>query len=92
MARNDKRIDAYLAIDSERDYQDAGRGNANRDSSLPELTVGEHILIMRKLLNDAELAWYAPQGSTDALEHVRKIGGVATRCMEIWGAPLRKPS
>jgi hypothetical protein len=89
MARTEKRIDAYLAIDSERTYQDAGRGNAaaNDMNSIPE-----HLLVIEKLLADAKLAWYHPGGSPDALEHVRKIGGVATRCMEIHGAPLRKPS
>ena len=89
MARTDKRIDAYLAIDSERDYQDAGRGNAAGDGMT---SIPEHLLVMEKLLNDAKLAWYHPGGLMDALNHVRKIGGVATRCMEIHGAPLREPA
>lgn len=89
MARTDKRIDAYLAIDSERDYQDAGRGNAAANDMN---SVGEHLLVIEKLLNDAKLAWYTPDGGPDALDHVRKIGGVATRCMEVHGAPLRKPA
>jgi hypothetical protein len=89
MARNDKRIDAYLAFDSERDYQDAGLGNS-RGGGMN--TVPEHILVMSKLLDDARNAWYKPDGTADALEHVRKIGGVATRCLEMHGAPLRKPA
>lgn len=92
MARNDKRIDAYLALDSERDYQDAGRGNAKRHEGRPELTVGEHILILEKLVADARVEWYKPDGRNTAIEHVRKIGGVAVRCMELYGAPLRAPA
>lgn len=87
-----ERAAAFDAINSERDYQDAGLGNARRHAGAAELTIGEHLLIIKKLLADAEAAWYSPDGLPDSLNHVRKIGGVAVRCMEMHGAPLRKPA
>lgn len=81
---------AYIAIDSERDYQDAGRGNARRDSAEPPLSLGDHLVILRKILHDAEEAWYKPDGRAATLDYIRKLGGVAVHCMEDYGAPLRK--
>jgi hypothetical protein len=83
MARNDKRIDTYLAIDSERDFQD------EKFAGKPDLSIEGSLVVLGKLHGDALLAWYAGD-IADVLDHVRKIGGVATRCMEIHGAPLRK--
>jgi hypothetical protein len=85
MARNDKRIDSYLAIDSERDFQDekfAGQLN---------LSISENLHVMEKLLSDAKTKWYYGD-SEDALNHVRKVAAVATRTMEVHGSPLRKPA
>ena len=92
MARTEARIDAYLAIDTERDYQNAGAGNARRDppsERTAPLTLGESILVIEKLLGDACFAWYTPGGRADALDHIRKIAAVAVACMETHGAPKR---
>ena len=82
MARTDKRIDAYLAVDTERDYQD------ERFKDKPELSIAESISVLGKLNADALLAWYADD-ATEALAHMRKIAAVAVRCMELYGSPLR---
>lgn len=87
---NADRHAAYIAIDSERAYQDAGRGNAKRhDGAAPHLTPGEIILAMEKCLHDARLAWYTPDGATTCLPHLRKVAGLAVQAMERYGAPLR---
>lgn len=79
----------YSAIDSERDYQDAGRGNAKRHEGRPEMTPGEYLLCMEKCLADARTAWYAPDGGTACLDHVRKVSALGVACMELYGAPFR---
>jgi hypothetical protein len=81
---------AYLALDSERAYQDAGRGNARRGDNEPMQSIGDHLVALRKLLRDTEAAWYRPDGRRDALDHIRKIGGVAVHCMEDHGAQPRE--
>lgn len=79
----------YSVIDGERDYQDAGRGNAQRHEGMPEMTPGEFILCMEKCLADARNAWYTPNGGTACLPFVRKVAALAVQCMEINGAPRR---
>jgi hypothetical protein len=83
------RNEVYKAVDSERDYQDNGRGNSRRHEGMPELTPGECILIMEKLLADARLSWYAPDGGVACLDHIRKVTAVGVKCMEVHGAPVR---
>jgi len=89
--RDSPRALAYRAIDSERDYQDAGRGNARRHEGRAEMTPGEIILASEKCLADARAAWYAPDGGTACLDHLRKVAALAVKAMELYGAPLRPP-
>lgn len=89
-ALNAGREGAYAAIDSERAYQDAGRGNAKRhEGAAPHLSPGEIILAMEKCLHDARLAWYTPDGATTCLPHLRKVTALGVQAMENYGAPLR---
>lgn len=84
------RADVYAAVDSERDYQDAGRGNAKRhDNAKPEMTPGEYILCMEKCLSDAREAWYHPDGGANCLPFIRKVTALGVSAMELYGAPLR---
>lgn len=83
------RKQVYEAIDTERDYQDAGRGNAKRHEGQPEMTPGEHLLCMEKCLTDARESWYKPDGGAACLDHVRKVAALAVACMERYGAPRR---
>lgn len=80
----------YKAIDTERDYQDAQRGNAKRHEGQPEMTPGEYILCMEKCLADAREAWYKPDGGVACLDHVRKVSALGVACMELHGAPPRE--
>jgi len=84
------RKQAYAAIDSERDYQDAQKGNALRREGQPDMTPGELILCMEKCLSDAREAWYKPNGGEGCLPFIRKVTGLGVQCMERWGAPPRK--
>lgn len=87
MARKATRQEVYEAIDTERDYQD--RLGANRTDGRQQ-TVGEYLTMMRHYMNKADEAWTNNPGDAAALEVIRKIGGIAVRCMEDWGAPKRK--
>lgn len=83
------RTEVYAAIDGERDYQDAGRGNARRHENRPAMTPGEIILCMQHCLVAARTAWYAPDGGTACLEHIRKVTALGVQAMELYGAPPR---
>lgn len=89
LQRTSTRGEVFSAINSERDYQDAQRGNSRRHEGEGPLTIGESILIIEKLTDDARAAWYKPDGNPAALELMRKIAASATHCMELHGAPLR---
>lgn len=84
------RTEVYSAINTERDYQDAQRGNAKRHEGQPAMTPGEYILCMEKCLADARTAWYAPDGGVKCLDHVRKVAALGVSCMELHGAPHRE--
>jgi len=87
-----KRAEVYAAVDSERDYQDAQRGNAARHHGYQAGVnhPAEFIVYMRKCLRDAEEAIY--RGSTgieQALPFIRKVTALGVACMEQHGAPMR---
>lgn len=91
MTRTTQREAAYAAIDSERDYQDAGMGNAKRHDKAPKaMSQGEFILCMEKCLADARAAWYKPDGGIACLPFVRKAAALGVQCMELHGAPERE--
>lgn len=83
------RQEVYAALDSERAYQDAGKGNALRHEGMPAMTPGEYLLCMEKCLSDARTVWYAPDGGNKCLEHVRKVAALGVAVMELYGAPKR---
>jgi hypothetical protein len=86
------RAPAIRAVNSERDYQDAQRGNALRHSNQPkDMPPGEYLLAMEKCLSDAREVWYrGGTGWLDCLPHVRKVAALGVACMELYGAPMRE--
>jgi hypothetical protein len=81
----------YDVIDGERDYQEAGEGNAKRHADAPpNLSVGENILCMEQCLADARAAWYKPDGGTNALPFIRKVAALGVQALENFGAPPRE--
>lgn len=86
-SRSSRRVAAYAAIDSERDYQserwkDAPNGG---DASLHEfaLYISHH---------SAELRSTASRGfdSQNTLDQVRKVAALAVAALELHGAPHRE--
>lgn len=84
------RLDVYAAIDSEREYQDAGKGNAKRHEDNVPMSPGEYLLCMEKCLADARDVWYRPDGGAACLPFVRKVAALGVACMELYGAPHRE--
>lgn len=84
------RTEVYAAIDTEREYQDS--------FVLPERqyyqthTLGEFILMLNQYVAQAQEKWthHSDQEAVpSSLHEVRKIAGIAVRCMEQHGAPKR---
>jgi len=86
---NTPRKRAYEALDTERDYQDAGFGNAaNADTGRGPgrpMGRGDCLLTLQHLLNEAQALWYRPQTQEPVAHIMRKIGGVAVQYMERYG-------
>lgn len=89
------RPEVYKVIDGERDYQDAGRGNAKRHEGaiangvIRPMTPGEYLLCMEQCLSDARAAWYKPNGGVACLDPLRKVVALGVACMEHHGALRR---
>jgi len=75
----------FEAIDSERVHQDRKWGTIEQHPH----EVGGWIILMRKLLADAEKAW--SENATDylALEEIRKVLAVGVACCEQHGVSMR---
>ena len=80
------REEVYAAIDSERDYQNdlSDLRTDGRDKS-----VGEYITMMQHYQAEMVSDWTRHPGDDMALEVMRKIAGIAVRCMEEHGVALR---
>lgn len=76
----------FSAIDSERDYQD-NLPVARTDGS--QHTVGDYVTMLQHYQTKLVEAWTMNPGSVEALHVMRKIAGIAVRCMEEHGAPRR---
>lgn len=83
------RADVYKAIDSERDYQDRKWGNG---MARPQHSPDEWCLYIQDYLNEAtHILSRMPDAvaTPAAMEIMRKIGGMAVKCMEEHGTTLR---
>ncbi len=80
------RQEVYAAIDGERDYQNflSELRTDGRDKS-----VGEYITMMQYYQAQLVAAWTENPGDETALKVMRKMAGIAVRCMEEHGAPPR---
>lgn len=77
--------EVFKIIADEREYQDLKWGSFARHGH----EVGAWITLMRKHLNDAEVAWSSSAGDYDALDHIRKVAAIAVACGEQHGMVAR---
>lgn len=81
----------YDVIDGERDYQQAGEGNAARSPNAPTLTHGDIILLIERYTHEAREAWIKGEaGNIACLPDIRKIAALAVQGLELYGAPPRE--
>ena len=81
------REEIYVAIDSERDYQDSlGPLRTNE----PVHSVGDELTMLATYLRKAQDAYTSQPGVEAALHEIRKVAAIAVRCMENHGAPKRE--
>ncbi len=82
----------YLAIDSERQYQQKETANSERPEMVDDFAIGQAILAMEYLLTQARAVWYTdnPQENFQRTMHrIRKVAGVAVQMGEKYGMPDR---
>lgn len=80
------RQNVYKAIDSEREYQN---NLGPERTNCHDHEVGEYITMLQFYQNELISAWTKNPGDEAALHSIRKIAGIAVRCMEDHGAPHR---
>ncbi len=82
------RQEVYLAIDTEREYQD-NLTPARREKR--EMVTGEELVLLREYVDRAFANWTNTPGvnPVTTLHDLRKIAAIAVRAMENHGAPPR---
>jgi hypothetical protein len=81
-----RRTSVYKLLDGEREYQN---NLPPSRTDYVERTVGDYITMMGHYYNKMVEAWTVNPGDEQALDVMRKIGGIAVHCMEDHGAPPR---
>lgn len=82
------RNEIYKAINREREYQDARKGNSARETDDQNRDLGSLILFMETYVEKARLAFSAPMPAAKeaALHEIRKVAALAVLAMEYHGA------
>lgn len=86
-----ERSDVYLAIDSERAYQDRATADPNRPDMVEDFHMGDALTAIRYNLGKAEELWYkTAKPHAEAMEYIRKVAGICVKLGEDQGMPVRK--
>lgn len=83
---------AYIAIDSERLYQDRTWVENSGATEQPVRTVAEELLMLEDYVARARKAWTDAPRATEVqvtTDILRKCAGIAVRALENHGAPVR---
>jgi len=78
------RSDVFVAINSERNYQQAKWGDLDTRNR-----IGDFLIYMERELRKATDGYYSPDEPKDVMTAVRKVTSVGVAMMEKFGAPLR---
>lgn len=81
---SESRVKVYQKIDAERAYQDNMSWN---HAGSP--TIEAELLMLHEYLGRARTAWTDNTDNEPALHMIRKIAGIAVRCLENHGCPER---
>jgi hypothetical protein len=87
---NMKREEVYAAVDSERDYQDAGL--TKEDSHIvEEFDIAHALNAIQYNLDKAREVWYkGHEPHQDTMNYLRKIAGICVNMGEKKGMPKRE--
>ena len=84
------RNEVYAAVDSEREYQElVVEPSLSQEENFDQHSVPAELVLMKVYVDKAMNTWASKPGSETSLDFVRKIAGIAVRCMENHGAPPR---
>ena len=84
------RNEVYAAVDSEREYQEyVVDPSLSEQESFDKHSLPGELVLMKLYLDRATNLWAGRPTNETALDCVRKIAGIAVRCMEHHGAPPR---
>lgn len=84
--RDMRRVAAYKAIDTERDYQERLPPERTDGSSK---SVGDYLTMLDFYLIEAKHAFVKNPGTVEVMDVMRKVAGIAVKCMEEHGAYAR---
>jgi hypothetical protein len=92
------RQEVYTVIDAERAYQDHIWPDQIPGQPEIQLSPSDELRLIGILIDQANGKWVTTRDdivggvkvNSNDLEFVRKIAATAVRCMETWGAPVRK--
>lgn len=85
------RYEVYDVLSTERNYQDKQVADPNRPDMIEDFHVGDGLTAIEYNLRKAQDAWY--KGAVpheEAMEYLRKIGGIVVQLGEKYGMPERK--
>lgn len=88
-AKNYRRVLAFVALDSERDYQES----LHKDTNQEQLSIPGELALLKVYLDKAFIAYadtFGDPGEKPTMDVIRKIGAIALRCMENHGSVKRK--
>lgn len=78
----------YEILDGEREYQNQMVAPGTHHLGKP--SVAEELVMMEHYLAEARKSWVTTKGDEESLEMMRKVAGIAVRCFENHGCPVRK--
>lgn len=87
--KNYKRVQAFVALDGEREYQES----LHKDTNQEQLSIPGELALLKVYLDKAFVAYadtFGDPGEKPTMNVVRKICGIALRCMENHGSVMRK--
>lgn len=88
---NNKRLEAFQAINTERDYQEARwASQTGKDAGTNGHTVDEFSLYILSYAQDLAKLASTTRGNDTKLDFVRKVTALGVACMEQHGAPHRE--
>lgn len=85
-----KREQVYKVIDSERDFQEAGKAYQDHPHITEDFNLGDAISAIQVNLDLARTLWYNSRLPwPSAMDYIRKIAGLCVQAGEQYGMPER---